>query len=346
MIVVNYNGKACLRECINSLLHTDYPNFEILIVDNGSEDGSLESVRRLLRDGRLRQLRLEENVGYAAACNSGARHVSGRILVFLNNDLEVDPKWLRPLVSLMQEDPTVGAIQPKLVLKDSPEQIDAAGGFIDIFGCAHERRGLSTEYTSICEVFYAKGAAILVSSDEFAKLGGFDDDFFLYYEETDLCWRLWLSGHRVMYVPSSIVYHAGAATTSSVNLERRSELYSMVRLNRSRMILKNYEIKYLFLLTPIILLNNLKDTLVLMLLGARLSAVLATLKVPWLLLKDLRTTLTKRYSARQFRKISNRKLLGRIIMPKGPIFFPHELGDLPLKRRRMLEWIQTRSSKL
>lgn len=112
------------------------------------------------------------------------------------------------------------------------------------------------------------------------------------------------------------------------------------------MVLKNYEVRYLFLLAPIVLLNNLKDILILMLLDARLSAVLATLKVPWLLLKELRITLTKRYYVRQFRKIPNRKLFGRVIMPAGPIFFPHELGDPPLRRRKMLAWMQDISSKL
>ncbi len=346
MIVVNHNGRLYLRDCLGSLLRTDYPDFEILVVDNNSTDGSLESTEDLFRDSRIGKLRLSTNAGYAKACNLGSRHVSGEMIAFLNNDLLVEPGWLRPLVSLMCSDLTIGAVQPMLVLKDDPRRLDAAGGFIDIYGCAHERHGFANDFNSLAEVFYAKGAAIVVRSELFRTLGGFDDDFFLYYEETDLCWRVWLSGHRVMYVPSSIVYHARAATTSSVTPERKSELYSMTRLNRSRMILKNYEIQYLLLLAPIILLNNLKDTLVLMLLDARLSAVLATLKVPWLLLKDLRTTLTKRYSVRQFRKVPNRRLFGRVIMPNGPIFFPHELGDPPLRRRKMLEWMQHVSSKL
>jgi GT2 family glycosyltransferase len=344
LIVVHYGGHEYLRECVASMLAMDYGNFEVLVVDNGSSSdiASLD----VMRDRRVKILPLPKNVGYAKACNLGSDLASGSIVGFLNNDIAVSRNWLSPLVSAFRIDPSIGAVQPRIVLKDRPEFLDAAGGVIDIFGCAHERRRSSAAVEAATEVLYAKGAAILVPLLLFRRLGKFDERFFLYYEETDFCWRVWLSGHRVMHIPTSTVYHARAASTSLVNLERKSELYSMARLNRSRMILKNYEVRYLLLLAPIILVNNLKDTLVLMLLGARLSAVLATLKAPWLSLKDLRTTLTKRYSARQFRKIPNRKLFGRIIMPKGPIFFPHELGDLPLKRRKMLEWIQDRSSKL
>lgn len=342
LIVVNYGRREYLQDCVASLLATNYERFEVLVVDNGSLDG-VESLEAL-RDRRMKVLSLPSNLGYAKACNLGSDLASGSIVGFLNNDITVSPNWLSPLVSAFCTDPSIGAVQPKIVLKDNPECLDAAGGLIDIFGCAHERRGIPADEKA-AEIFYAKGAAILVPLSLFRRLGKFDESFFLYYEETDLCWRVWLSGHRVLYVPASLVYHARAATTSSVDLERKSELYSMARLNRSRMILKNYETRYLLLLVPIILLNNLKDTLVLMVLGARLSAVLATLKVPWLLFKDLRTTLTKRYSARQFRKIPNRKLFGRIIIPKGPISFPHELGDLPLKRRKLLERMQDRFSR-
>lgn len=214
MIVVNHNGRPYLRECLASLMQTDYPNFEILVVDNSSTDGSLESTEDLFQDSRLGKLRLSTNVGYAEACNFGSRYVSGEIIAFLNNDLLVDDGWLRPLVSLMRCDLTIGAVQPTLLLKDDPSRLDAAGGFIDIFGCSHERRGFSSDFHSLAEVFYAKGAAIVVRSDLFRTLGGFDESFFLYYEETDLCWRVWLAGYRVMYVPGSIAYHVRAASTS------------------------------------------------------------------------------------------------------------------------------------
>lgn len=336
LIVVNYNGIKYLRDCIESLLSTDYERFEVILVDNASTDGSIESVGSLIRDPRIRTLRLDRNLGYAGACNLGSKAASGSVLAFLNVDIVVTPEWLQPLISLFNRDPSIGAAQPKLVVKDRPEVLDAAGGYIDIFGCAHERQAAMAGTTVPEEIMYAKAAAILIPSTLFSHLGRFDEDFVLYYEETDLCWRIWLSGHRVVHVPSSIVFHMRAGITRSLDPDRKSELYLMARLNRFRMILKNYEYKYLFVFVPIILINQLKDVLVLLILGARFSAVRSTIMVPVLVLRDLKRIVRKRYLAQRFVRVSNRDLMSlHLILPATPLFFPHEIGDLPLSRRNL-----------
>jgi len=333
LVVVNYNGRQYLRECVRSLLATSYPNFDVVLVDNGSSDGSVDSLGGLLQDPRIRVLRLRSNLGYGRACNLGADQASGEILAFLNNDLVFRNDWLDSLISVFRRDPTVGAIQPKLVMRDDPKRLDAAGGFIDIFGCAHERRGVSIAWPNPDGVFYAKGAAIAVPSNLFSRLGRFDEDFFLYYEETDLCWRIWLSGHRVLYVPDSVVFHVRAGTTRSPDRARAVDMYTMARVNRFRMILKNYEAKYLLAFMPVILLNHFKDMLLLIVLGAHYSAVLATLEVPWRILKDMRKIVVKRRLVQRLRRVSSGKLIGRVILLASPVFVPHEFAYLHLSRK-------------
>jgi GT2 family glycosyltransferase len=336
LIVVNYNGMGYLRDCIESLLNTNYERFEIIIVDNASTDRSIDSISTLIQDPRVRVLRLARNLGYAGACNLGSQSASGGILAFLNVDIVVTPNWLQPLISVFLQDPSVGAAQPRLVMQDDSGVQDAAGGYIDIFGCAHERQFASPGAVQN-EILYAKGAAILIPSSLFSRLDSFDDDFQFYYEETDLCWRVWLSGHRVVYVSDSVVFHARAGITRSLDANRKAELYMMARLDRLRMILKNYEYMYLFTLMPIIMLNNLKDILILLVLGASHSALWATIKVPVRALTELKRTLRKRYLARQYAKIPNRVLIGLgLIVLTNPFFVPHEIGDLPLKRRYLI----------
>jgi hypothetical protein len=324
-----------LRDCIESLLNTSYEAFEVILVDNASTDGSVESIGSLLRDPRIRILRLGRNLGYACACNRGSETALGSILAFLNVDIVVTPDWLQPLVSLFNRDQSMGAAQPKLVMRQHPEALDAAGGYIDIFGCAHERQIVSSR-TVPYEIMYAKGAAILIPSNLFTRLGRFDEDFILYYEETDLCWRIWLSGHKVMYVPTSTVFHVRGGITSSLDPDQKSELYLMARLNRFRMILKNYEYRYLLAFMPIILMNQLKDVLVLLIHGARYSALRSTIMAPLLVLRDLKRIIQKRYLAQRSFIVSNRDLmLHRLILPAPPLFLPHEIGDLPLSRRNL-----------
>jgi len=344
LIVVNYNGLRFLRECILSLLSSNHSDFEIILVDNGSTDGSIDSLGALTQNPQIQLVRLRENIGYGRACNLGAEKASGETLAFLNNDLLFSPDWLGLLISAFQGDPTVGAVQPKLALRDKPEWLDAAGGFIDIFGCAHERRGLSNAYRQSEEIFYAKGAAILIPSRLFSQLGGFDEDFFLYYEETDLCWRIWLSGHRVLLVPGSTILHVREGITAMPDVVQASGLYRMARLNRFRMIFKNYEKKYLFAFMPIIALNYFKDILLLMALGAHYSAVLATLEIPWRLLKDCRRIVGKRGLVQRLRRVSDGSLIGNLILLARPFFVPHEFSSLQLPRKRAFQPLLTRLS--
>jgi GT2 family glycosyltransferase len=340
---VNYNGIRFLRECILSLLSTKYSNFEIILIDNGSTDGSVDSLRDILQNPRMRLLRLRENLGYGRACNLGAQTASGETLAFLNNDLVFLPDWLEPLILFLQNNPTVGVIQPKLVSRQDPQRLDAAGGFMDIFACAHERTVQSAGFVRPTEVFYAKGAALLVSSELFLRLGGFDDDIFLFGEDTDLCWRTWILGRRVMCVPETVVLHVGGGTTHQVSPSR---LFMLTRMNRFRTILKNYERKYLLAFMPIILINHFKDILLLIALGAHYSAVLVILRVPWRSLRDLKRIVGNRRLVQRMRRVSDGKLIGRLILVASPLSVPWELWDLPLSRKRRFLSLTNRLSRI
>jgi GT2 family glycosyltransferase len=161
---------------------------------------------------------LDKNYGFAAGNNFGVPYKNNDYLVFLNPDTNVHPNWLSFLVTAMENDSKIGIAQPKLLQIDD-KLIDSTGGFINSQGLVWSRgynqkdRG---QYDNALSIFYAKGAALIIRNDLWFKLKGFDPLFFVYYEETDLCWRAWEHDYKVVYVPNAIVYHAGAGVLKKV----------------------------------------------------------------------------------------------------------------------------------
>ncbi len=250
VIILNYNGRKnlgfILKNCVSSVLQCNYPNFEVIFVDNASLDDSVDYIKKEFgKNPRFRIIRNEKNFGFTEGNNVGMRQSEAEYIVLLNSDTRVDPDWLSELVTLAKKD-RVGAVQSKILQMDSPGLIDCAGGFVDYYGYHFERgKGEKASiYEMQDEIFYAKGAAVLFNREVLKRTGLFDSDIFLYFDETDLCWRIWLSGYKVIFSPKLIVYHASGSTTSAMQAQMRSYFY--VR-NHILVLIKNYGLKNLFI---------------------------------------------------------------------------------------------------
>lgn len=247
VIILNYNGKRNLGQlffdCLNSALKTDYPAFEILFVDNASTDGSVASVQKQFGENKnLRIIINKQNLGYPAGNNVGIRQAKGEYIALLNSDTIVDPLWLRELVIAIQP-PEIGAAQSKLLLHDNPALMDCAGGFIDQYAYHHYEVGYkenANRYNNVYEIFYAKGASIIIKRSALKIAGLFEPGMFLFFDETDLCWRIRLSGYRIIFVPTSIVLHASGKSASKLQDQKR--LYYSTR-NRLFSVITNYNAK-------------------------------------------------------------------------------------------------------
>jgi GT2 family glycosyltransferase len=217
VIILNYNCQTFLANCIESLLLTNYSNLKIVLVDNNSEDRSLELVKQQFGE-KIQILSLDKNYGFSKGNNFGAANKNSDYLVFLNPDTKVHPNWLHYLISTMERDSKIGIAQPKL-LQMNGKLIDSTGGFIDsqglVWNRGHNEKDLG-QYDKSSNIFYAKGAALIIRNDLWLKLKGFDPLFFVYYEETDLCWRAWENGYKVAYVPNAVVYHASSGVLKKV----------------------------------------------------------------------------------------------------------------------------------
>jgi GT2 family glycosyltransferase len=220
IVIVSWNARSLLEQCLPSVLATEYPNVEVILADNASTDGSAAWVAREYPSVTL--VRHPENWLFARGNNAALPHATGEYVVLLNNDVEVSPHWLGPLVDVMEARPEVGAVQPKLLQYDDRDRFEyagAAGGFLDRIGYPFTRGRLFTtmerdrgQYDDAREVFWASGAALMLRRSALDTVGLLDERFEMHMEEIDLCWRLWRHGYRVRIEPASEVYHIGGAS--------------------------------------------------------------------------------------------------------------------------------------
>lgn len=212
IIIVNYNGKELLQKCLDSLLKVNYDNFEIILVDNNSTDGSVEFITKNYPS--LIIIKLDSNKGFAEPNNVAAKISKGKYLLFLNNDTVVTPNFISEMVKVMETDKKIAVCQSLLLKPDG--SVDSSGDFIDHLGVVYNSK---TKIDEIREVSSARGASMLVRSDIFEKLDGFDQKFFITFEDVDLCWRSWILGYHVLIIPTSIVYHEGGITIKKIKSE-------------------------------------------------------------------------------------------------------------------------------
>jgi GT2 family glycosyltransferase len=231
LIIVNYNGRAVVMDCLRALERQSFKDFEILIVDNASSDGSLDEIEEFLRASKLSSLvtlvPLSTNAGFAGGNLEGLKHANGKYIALLNSDTEPEKKWLEELVMNMDNDPGVGICASKLVVHGT-DIIDSGGdGFSTSFKGFKRGEGEKTSLYNQSEyVFGACGGAALYKRKMIEEIGFFDEDFFLIHEDTDLNFRAQLQGWKVRYVPTAIVYHK---VRSSIGIMSNMAVYYTLR---------------------------------------------------------------------------------------------------------------------
>lgn len=224
IVILNFNGREFLRKFLPSVIQHSQGH-AVVVADNGSTDGSLALVEATFPEVRV--IALGQNFGFCQGYNTALRQVRADYFVLLNSDVEVTPGWLAPLLHLLEQNPTVGAVQPKIRSYHQPhclEYAGAAGGFLDRWGYPFCRGRLFEEveedrgqYDDVRPVFWASGACLCVRAAVYWELGGLDEDFFAHMEEIDLCWRMQNAGYQVYYSGQSHVFHVGGGTLHKSN---------------------------------------------------------------------------------------------------------------------------------
>jgi len=239
--ILNWNGRHHLETYLPSVAEFSEGHAEVVVIDNGSTDDSLEWLRTDFPN--VRTIELKENLGFAGGYNAGLAQIQADYYVLLNSDVRVTKDWIRPVIEMMETESFI-ACQPLICNDSDPELFEyagAAGGFIDrdgftfcagrIFEVFESNEG---QYPGNREVFWASGAALFVNAAAYHSVNGLDNDFFAHMEEIDLCWRLKNRGYRIGVCGSSVVYHLGGGTLQKISpfksyLNFRNNLYLLVK---------------------------------------------------------------------------------------------------------------------
>jgi hypothetical protein len=220
IVILNWNGKKLLEEFLPFIFSSTYDNYTVIVADNGSTDNSTLFLEEFYP--QIKIVKSNVNQGFTKGYNDALKSVTADYYVLLNNDVEVQPGWIEPIIQLLDTDSTIAACQPKVLsylYKTTFEYAGACGGWLDAYGYPFARgRVFETcetdtgQYDASQQIFWATGACLFIRSEAFHSVAGFDEYFFAHQEEIDLCWRLQLSGYKIFVQPRSVVYHIGGGT--------------------------------------------------------------------------------------------------------------------------------------
>lgn len=302
IIIVNWNGGEVFRSCLNSLKKLKFDDYELIVVDNGSTDGTEE----------LATIRNNINLGFAGGNNQGLEKARGKYIWLLNNDTLVEPDILNKLVDYMEENRDVGVIQPKIRIMDKPTLLDNAGSFLTISGFLEHWGYLQKdgpEFNKKRDILSAKGACLFTRQDLVKKIGLFDPDFGSYFEETDYCWRVWLVGFKVQYCPISEIRHKVGFT--SKRMDPVGTNYASLR-NRLCSLIKNLEYKNFYIV--IIHLILIKFLAIYYLLRFQFDKSMMIWRAIWWNIINVNNTLYKRRVVQKLRNKPDSEIFKTILV--------------------------------
>jgi GT2 family glycosyltransferase len=259
VIVLNYNGLQYMEDCFGSLSQLDYPveRVELVLADNASNDGSVEYVRE--RFPHVRIIQFDRNYGFCTGNNRAAAQSQSEFVAFLNSDMRVEPRWLAGLVEALDQENEPDVIcSASKALNWNGESIDFAGILLSFLG--HGRADGycdpdTTAYDHLRYILAPFGGAMLIDRQVFLEAGGFDEDFFMYFDDIDLGWRLWILGYKVVFAPQSVCYHVHFGSSSK---QPHAKIHYLYERNALYTIIKNYEQCYLAQVLPVALLMQFK----------------------------------------------------------------------------------------
>lgn len=313
VIIPNWNGRHLLKKCLGSLQKQTYKNFEIILVDNGSTDGSSDYVKKYFSQVKI--ISLDKNYGFARAVNEGIKQARGGYLVLINNDTEVDKDCLKYLVSAAKSHPEVGFVAAKMLNFYNRKLIDSAGDYIDMVGHADNiGRGEKDreEFNKPGYVFLVTGGGGLFKREVFDKVGLFDEDYFAYFEDVDLCLRAQFQGFKGWFEPEAKIYHIHKATA----LKNKAFLEYLQFRNMMQTIIKDFPRRIIWKKWFLILMVNLNTFRFLVSKGFLVEVIKAEIWILWHLPK----LLYKRWQVQKSRKVPDKYIVDNFRPKKITLF--------------------------
>jgi len=308
VVIVHYEGLNQLRSCLDSILKSDADGVEVIVIDNASRDSCTEAIGGSYPTVRF--VKAPQNLGTSGGWNLGAKAATRPLLVFLNDDVLVPPRWLTALTSHL-DDPSVGVASATALFLDQPETINSAGGILDFLGFGLNRSIGQPYYGFVGQPhekpFYAVGTAFATRKDVLERSGGFDEEMFMYADDLDWSWRLRLMGYKVLVDERVVVYHKWHG--SGLTLNRMAYL---LERNELRAVLKNYGAAALVWIAPALAMVKLAKGFALLLLD---RSLFRSIVQGWFWnLANLRETLQERRSVQSKRQVTDRTIVHDMVV--------------------------------
>ena len=312
VIIANKNGERFLRRCLSSIW-TEKGDFEVVVVDDGSTDGSVDYLKIVAGKGKIKLIRLPESMGAAAARNIGVGNSSGKYILFLDVDTKIHPGWYEEILAFFRRNKKTGAAQVK-IMRMGKNELDSVGELMGPFGFLIERaRGARDrgQFDSEDLIFSGKSAGMIVRRNVFETLGGFDKDYQIFLEDTDLFWRTWLWGYEVRFCPWVKVEHAYLTKEKPIDYYLENRVFYRGARNTITNLIKNLGKEKVWWVVPMNMACWLVLGVVFWLKGDfdRSKAMFAG--VGWNVV-NLPKVLKKRKAVQTLRKITDEELFGKV----------------------------------
>lgn len=319
IIIANFNGENYLPTCLNSILKSSYKNYELILVDDGSTDKSIEIIEGFLKkDKRVKLLRNAQNLGAAASRNKAIRIVQGKYIVFLDNDTEVTHNWLYKIIEPFGKDSQIGGVQSLLLDFTNRDLIQIGGGLLIPFTGWLAPLYQWAKYRQMKDKIASKkiiavSASLAVRKEIVDLISGFDEKEAVYTEDLDFCWRIWIAGYKIILFPNSVVYHLSKSVEKRAGMNATyQKIYFNLAKNSFRSILKNYSFLNILKFLPASFAVNLgRGLLVLYVRGQKDALVGAAQGLIWNIL-NIVDTLKERSKIQQMRKVSDSYILQQV----------------------------------
>ncbi len=325
VVIPHYNGIDVLKDCLQSLYKNIFTDFATIVIDNGSNDGSQDFVKKEFP--RVHLIENKKNLGYAGGCNQGIKMSDSPYVLLLNNDTVMPDNFLSEMLVTIEKDLKIAMVQSKILSIQNKDHFDysgAAGGEMDIFGYPFARGRIfdkveqdQQQYDTVDEnCFWTSGCALLLRKSVIDEIGYLDEDFFAHQEEIDLSWRAQLAGYRNVVTNKTHIYHYSGFTLRDDNQKKMF----LNHRNNLIMMMKNYSLPYLILIFPMRILLEIITVIVDFMFweGKRSKAVLKSLVN---ISMSIIVVFSKRKKIQKLRKISDKKIIQN--MYKGSIVFEH-----------------------
>lgn len=312
IIILNYNGKKWLEKCLPTIKELKYKPLEVIVVNNGSSDDSGDYVRDNFPQFRL--IEIKKNRGFAGGNNYGIARARGKYVLLLNNDTKVTKNFLTPLVDALEGDLSIGAAQPQMRSMKNPLLLDSVASFYTSSGFLYHygyyQKHTKKQYQHRLPAYSIKGACFFIRRDLYMKLGGLDEDFVCYVEESDLCHRILLFGKKIVYIPESYIYHWGGGDMLIME-KNETTAFRTVR-NRFYSYIKNLSLLELIKVLPIHFVASEVLIVITILRGKIRNAIAGQWGIVWCILHLPQILKKRKYVQEKIRKVSDSDFLDEI----------------------------------